>query len=298
LTSKTPPRSKPAPPRDNPDSVRVAAIQMASGPNVPANLAEAERLIKMAVTAGARLVVLPEYFAIMGLKDTDKVKVREKPGSGPIQKFLAAQAKKHGIWLIGGSVPLECDSAKKVFNSCLVFDDKGKQVARYDKIHLFGLDLGNEKYREETTIQPGDTVTVVDTPFGRLGLSICYDLRFPELYRAMPAVDLIVLPAAFTATTGKAHFEVLVRARAIENLAYVIAAAQGGYHLSGRETHGDSMIVDPWGNVLDRLPRGSGVVIAAVNRGYQKSLRASLPALDHRRLDCRSQIKLTGGQPT
>ena len=296
LTSKTTPRSKSAPVRDNHDVVRVAAIQMASGPNVPANLAEAERLIKMAVAGGARLVVLPEYFAIMGLKDTDKVKVREKPGNGPIQKFLATQAKKHGIWLIGGSVPLECDSAKKVFNSCLIFDDKGKQVARYDKIHLFGLDLGNEKYREETTIQPGDTVTVIDTPFGRLGLSICYDLRFPELYRAMPDVDLIVLPAAFTATTGKAHFEVLVRARAIENLAYVIAAAQGGYHLSGRETHGDSMIVDPWGNVLDRLPRGSGVVIAAVNRAYQKSLRTSLPALDHRRLDCRSQIKVAGSQ--
>ena len=271
--------------------VRVAAIQMASGPNVPANLAEAERLIQLAVQAGAKLVVLPEYFAIMGIKSTDKVEAREVPGKGPIQKFLAAQAKKHGIWLVGGSVPLECDDPDKVYNSCLVYDDKGKLAARYDKIHLFGLDLGNEHYHEESTIQPGDTVVVVDSPFGRLGLSICYDLRFPELYRAMGEVDIILVPAAFTATTGKAHFETLVRARAIENLAYVVAPAQGGYHLSGRETHGDTMIVDPWGTVLDRLPRGSGVVVAGINRAYQASLRKSLPALKHRSLDCARNIK-------
>jgi predicted amidohydrolase len=287
------PRSRPVAKHVQDSSiVRVAAIQMASGPNVPANLAEAERLIQLAASAGAKLVVLPENFAIMGLKETDKVKVREQPGKGPIQKFLAAQAKKLGIWLVGGSVPLECENAKKVYNSCLVYDDKGKQVARYDKIHLFGLDLGNEHYREETTIKPGDTVVVVDTPFGRIGLSICYDLRFPELYRAMGDVDIILVPAAFTATTGKAHFETLVRARAIENLAYVIAPAQGGYHVSGRETHGDTMIVDPWGNVLDHLPRGSGVVVAGVNRAYQDSLRKSLPALKHRSLDCAINIKL------
>lgn len=277
---------------DHKGVVRVAAIQMASGPNVAANLSETERLIQIAVDSGARLVVLPENFAIMGIKDSDKVGVREEPGKGKIQKFLAAQAKKHGIWLIGGSVPLECGNARKVYNSCLVYDDKGKQVARYDKIHLFGLDLGNEHYREETTIKPGHEVVVVDSPFGRIGLSICYDLRFPELYRAMGDVNIIVVPAAFTATTGRAHFETLIRARAIENLAYVIAPAQGGYHLSGRETHGDSMIVDPWGNILDRLPRGSGVVVAGINADYQKSLRASLPALGHRSLDCASRIKL------
>jgi nitrilase len=271
--------------------VRVAAIQMASGPNVAANLAEADRLIQIAVESGAKLVALPENFAIMGLKDSDKVAVREEPGKGPIQKFLAAQSRKHGIWLIGGSVPMECGNARKVYNSCLVYDDKGKQVARYDKIHLFGLDLGNEHYREDTTIKAGDSVVVVDTPFGRLGLSICYDLRFPELYRAMGEVSIIVVPAAFTATTGRAHFETLVRARAIENLAYVIAPAQGGYHLSGRETHGDSMIVDPWGNILDRLPRGSGVVVAGINADYQQGLRASLPAQRHRTLDCASAIK-------
>ena len=272
--------------------LRVAAIQMASGPNVSANLAEAERLIQLAVDAGAKLVALPENFAIMGIKETDKVAVREHPGKGPIQKFLATQAKKHAIWLVGGSVPLECDDPDKVYNSSLVYDDKGKQVARYDKIHLFGLDLGNEHYREENTIQPGDDVVVLDSPFGRIGLSICYDLRFPELYRAMGDVDIILVPAAFTATTGKAHFETLIRARAIENLAYVIAPAQGGYHVSGRETHGDTMIVDPWGNVLDRLPRGSGVVVAGINRAYQASLRKSLPALKHRSLDCAKCMRL------
>lgn len=272
--------------------VRVAAVQMASGPNVAANLAEAERLIDIAATAGAKLVALPEYFAIMGLKDTDKVNVAETPGKGPIQKFLSAQAKKHGIWLVGGSIPLTCDNAKKVRNSCLVYNDKGQLVARYDKIHLFGMSLGSEHYKEQTTIEPGDTVVTIETPFGKIGLSICYDLRFPELYRAMGDVDIILVPAAFTATTGKAHFETLIRARAIENLAYVIAPAQGGYHVSGRETHGDSMIVDPWGNILDRLPRGSGVVVAAINHAYQNGLRNSLPAVKHRTLECQSNIKI------
>ncbi len=269
-----------------PDTVRVAAIQMASGPNVPANLAEAEQLIELAVGAGARLVALPEFFCIMAMKDADVVKVREAEGSGPIQTFLSRMAKKHHIWLIGGSVPLEAGAANKVRNSCLVYDDRGKQVARYDKIHLFGLNLGNEQYQEANLIEPGDKVVVINSPFGRIGLSVCYDLRFPELYRAMPDVDIIMVPSAFTATTGRAHFETLIRARAIENLAYVIAPAQGGYHLSGRETHGDSMIVDPWGVVLDRLPRGSGVAIANINPAYQASLRKSLPALQHRIIQC------------
>jgi predicted amidohydrolase len=270
--------------KPQPGVCRVAAIQMASGPSVAANLSEAERLIGMAAAQGAKLVVLPEYFCIMGKKDSDKVAVREVEGKGPIQKFLSTMARTHKIWLIGGSVPLEASVPTKVRTSCLVFDDKGKLAARYDKIHLFGLDLGTEKYREEKTIEPGDKVVVVETPFGRIGLSVCYDLRFPELYRAMGDVDIIVVPSAFTETTGKAHWETLVRARAIENLAYVVASAQGGYHLSGRETHGNSMIVDPWGVILDRLPRGSGVVIANVNPAYQASLRKSLPALTHRTL--------------
>ena len=272
--------------------VKVAAIQMASGPIVASNLNEAERLIEVAVNQGAKLVVLPEYFAIMGLKDTDKVRVREHEGSGKIQSFLSKMAKKHKIWLIGGSVPLETKNVNKVRNSCLVFNDKGIQVARYDKIHLFGLDLANEQYIEANTIEPGDTVIVVDTPFGKIGLSICYDLRFPELYRAMGEVDILVVPSAFTETTGKAHWESLVRTRAIENLCYMIAPAQGGYHLSGRETHGNSMIVDPWGVILDRLPRGSGVVLASINKQYQASLRKSLPALKHRIISDTCKVQL------
>jgi nitrilase len=261
---------------------RIAGVQMASGPNVAANLNEAKRLIEIAVEQGAKLVALPEWFACMGLKDTDKVAIREREGDGPIQKFLSETARRHRIWLIGCSVPLESPEAKRVYNTMLVYDDKGKPAGRYDKIHLFRLDLGQEQFSEERTIHPGKDVKVVDSPFGRIGLSVCYDLRFPELYRAMRDVDIIVAPSAFTETTGRAHWEALIRARAIENLAYVLAPAQGGYHLSGRETHGNSMIVDPWGAVLDRLPRGSGVVIAGVNPDYQAHLRSSLPALNHR----------------
>jgi predicted amidohydrolase len=266
------------------NTFKVAAVQMASGPNVEGNLSEARRLIEKAADQGARLVVLPEYFPIMGLSERDKVAVREQPGNGVIQSFLSKTARKHKIWLVGGSIPLVASTPDKVLNTCLVFDDHGKQVARYDKIHLFNLVLGNEQYHEARTIESGNQVVVVDSPFGRIGLAICYDLRFPELFRAMKDVDIIVLPAAFTETTGKMHWEVLVRARAIENLAYVVAAAQGGYHVSGRETHGHSMIVDPWGRVLDELARGSGVVVAEVNPSYQASLRASLPALSHRML--------------
>lgn len=266
------------------NAFKVAALQMASGPNVAGNLSEARRLIENAVEQGARLVVLPEFFSIMGMKDGDLVAEREQPGNGVTQTFLAEMARKHQIWIVGGSIPLEATAPDKVRNTCLVFDEHGKQVARYDKIHLFNLDLGNEHYHEANTLEAGNQVVVIDSPFGRIGLAICYDLRFPELFRAMKNVDIIVLPSAFTATTGKMHWETLVRARAIENLSYVIAAAQGGYHVSGRETHGHSMIVDPWGRVLDELPRGSGVVLAEVNPNYQTSLRASLPALTHRTL--------------
>lgn len=260
----------------------VAAIQMASGPSVSANLEEAARLIEEAAAQKAKLVVLPEYFCIMGMKDTDKLAVREQPGNGPIQKFLSDTAKRLGIWLVGGSVPLASSESDKVYNSCLVYANTGEQVARYDKIHLFGLRLGHEHYAEERTIKAGNSVVTVDSPFGRIGLSICYDLRFPELFRMMNKVDIILAPAAFTAITGKAHWEVLVRARAVENMAYVIAPGQGGYHVNGRETNGDSMIVDPWGVVMGRLPRGSGAVVATIDPEYQASLRTNLPALDHR----------------
>ncbi|MFA7400349.1 MAG: carbon-nitrogen hydrolase family protein [Sideroxydans sp.] len=268
------------------NAFKVAAIQMASGPNVEGNLNEARRHIAKAVEQGAKLVVLPEFFAIMGMEAQDTVKAREQAGQGNIQQFLSETARKHKIWLVGGSIPLAGNSPDKVRNSCLVFDETGAQVARYDKIHLFNLTLGNEAYNEAQTIEAGNQVVVIDSPFGRIGLAVCYDLRFPELFRAMKNVDIIVLPAAFTATTGKMHWEPLVRARAIENLSYVIAAAQGGYHVNGRETHGHSMIVDPWGRIMDELQRGSGVVVADVNPGYQASLRKSLPALTHRTLSC------------
>lgn len=266
------------------NAFKVAALQMASGPNVAGNLSEARRLIENAVLQGAKLVVLPEFFSIMGMKEEDMVAAREQIGTGVMQTFLSEIARKHSIWVVGGSIPMVASTPDKIRNTCLVFDEHGKQVARYDKIHLFNLDLGNEHYHEGKTIEAGDKVVVVDSPFGRIGLAVCYDLRFPELFRAMKDVDIFVLPSAFTATTGKLHWETLVRARAIENLAYVIAAAQGGYHVNGRETHGHSMIVDPWGRMLDVLPRGSGVVVADINPSYQASLRASLPALAHRTL--------------
>ncbi|MDP1559208.1 MAG: carbon-nitrogen hydrolase family protein [Nitrosomonas sp.] len=270
------------PKKEHAGNLRVAAIQMASGSSVSANLEAALRLIEDAVSQGARLVVLPEYFCIMGVKDTDKLAAQEQPEKGLIQSFLSETSRRLGIWLVGGTVPLASPEPGKVYNSCLVYDDNGKQVARYDKIHLFGLALGNECYAEEKTIKAGDKVVTLESPFGRIGLSVCYDLRFPELYRMMGNVDIILAPSAFTAITGKAHWETLVRSRAIENLAYVIAPGQGGYHVNGRETNGDTMIVDPWGAIINRLPRGAGVVLATLDPAYQASLRANLPALDHR----------------
>lgn len=269
----------------------VAAVQMASGPNVKANLAEAEKLIKTAVQQDARLVVLPENFAIMGLSETDKVTIAEKPGEGEMQNFLSDQARKNGIWIVGGTVPIESDTTGKVYSACLLYNDKGEMVARYDKIHLFDvvLEANNESYTESETIDPGDEVVVADTPFGKIGLAVCYDLRFPELFRAMADVgmEICVLPSAFTSLTGKAHWESLLRARAIENLCYIIAPDQGGYHINGRETHGDSMIIDPWGVVLNRLPHGTGVVVSNIDLQMLRETRKNFPVLEHKRLDCR-----------
>tara|TARA_B100000686_G_scaffold355223_1_gene471288 strand:+ start:2876 stop:3733 length:858 start_codon:yes stop_codon:yes gene_type:complete len=261
----------------------MAAIQMTAGAEVSANLEEAKRLINLAVTKGAKLVVLPEYFCIMGMKDVDKVLVQEEEGSGPIQEFLSETAKLYAIWLVG-SVPLVSTQPDKMRNSCLVYDDSGKQVARYDKIHLFNFNFKEEHYAESKTIEAGNKVVTIESPFGRIGLSICYDIRFPELYRSMGEVDIILAPSAFTLTTGKAHWETLIRARAIENLAYVISPAQSGCHVNGRNTYGGSMIVDPWGVVIDHLPEGPGVVLADVNHNHQKNLRNILPALKHRTL--------------
>lgn len=269
---------------------KVAAIQMASGPNVKANLAEAEKLIKIAVQQQAELVVLPENFAIMGTSETDKVKIAEEFGSGLLQDFLKDQAIKNNIWLVGGTIPILSKESGKVFAACLLYDAEGELVARYDKIHLFDvtIEAADESYIESETITPGDKIVVIDTPFGRLGLAVCYDLRFPEIFRAMvdENMDICALPSAFTSLTGKVHWESLLRARAIENLSYIIAADQGGYHVGGRETHGDSMIVDPWGLVLNRLPHGTGVVVANVDIEKLEHTRKMFPVLKHKRFSC------------
>jgi predicted amidohydrolase len=247
-------------------------------------------LINRAAHAGAELVVLPENFAIMGMKESDKVAIREQQGHGQIQDFLSEQSHKNNVWLVGGTVPLVADAENKVRAACMVYDNEGKQVARYDKTHLFDVRLVDtgEQYIESATIEAGNEVVVVDTPFAKVGIAVCYDLRFPELFRNMldHGVEVIVLPSAFTAITGGAHWEVLVRARAIENLSYVIAANQGGYHVNGRESYGDSMIVDPWGHILDRLSSGSGFVLGEIDMNYLRTTRKSFPALEHRRIVC------------
>lgn len=269
---------------------KIAAIQMASGTNVSANLLEVSQQITLAAQAGASLILLPESFAIMGFKDSDQFKISEEDGHGPLQDFLSEQAKKHNVWIIGGTIPLKTKDESKIFAACLVYNGNGERVSRYDKIHLFDvhLEITSETYKESETIEAGNDVIVVDTPFGKIGLAICYDLRFPEMFRqlVLKGAEIIVIPSAFTAVTGKAHWEVLLRARAIENVSYVIASAQGGYHVNGRETHGDSMIVDPWGTILDRLPQGSGYVLAEVDVDNVKKLRINFPVLQHRKISC------------
>ncbi len=260
----------------------VAAIQLVSATSVQANLDSAGRLIAQAAAEGARLVVLPEYFCLLGRRDGDKVAIREADGEGPLQAFLAEQAARHGIWLIGGTVPLACARPSRVRNACLVYDPSGVRRARYDKIHLFGLARGEERFDESATIEAGRTPVVVDAGDWRVGLSICYDLRFPELYRRLLPVDLIVVPSAFTYTTGSAHWEILLRARAIENQCYVLAPAQGGLHENGRRTWGHTMLIDPWGEVLAVRAEGEGVVAGTLDRGRLAEARQSLPALRHR----------------
>lgn len=268
--------------------VQAAALQMASGPNVTANLLEAGRLIKAVVAKGAQLVVLPENFAFMGQGCNELVSIAEEPGTGPIQHFLRDQAREHGIWLVGGTTPLISPSNERVRSACLIYNSAGELAGRYDKIHLFDVHLAeaNEDYSESKAIEPGDAPLVMDTPFGRLGVAICYDLRFPELFRALidQGAEIIALPAAFTATTGRAHWHALVRARAIENLSFIIASAQGGFHVNGRQTFGHSMIVDPWGTILDEAQQGSGFALATLNGDFLASTRHNFPSLHHRRL--------------
>jgi nitrilase len=263
----------------------IAAIQMVSAPEVPANLAAAARLIAEAAAAGARLAALPENFYLIGRHETDKVAVRERDGRGPIQEFLAATAKQHALWIVGGTAPIECEEKDRICSACLVFDDQGRRVARYDKMHLFRFDGAHERHDESRTLLPGAAPVALDSPFGRLALSICYDVRFPELYRGLGEFDAMFVPSAFTVPTGRAHWEILLRARAVENQAYVVAPAQGGLHASGRRTYGHTMVIDPWGEVLAVRPEGEGVVLAHIDTERLREVRRALPALVNRRLN-------------
>ena len=267
---------------------KVAAIQMTSGHVVEDNLAAAALLLREAKDLGADIACLPENFSFIGLKDADKLKVAEADGEGPIQDFLRDTARRLGLWILGGTTVIKGDSAARVANASLLIDDDGRRVARYDKIHLFDVAIPGreEKYLESNHVMPGREVVVADTPVGKLGLSVCYDMRFPELYRDLVArgAEWLAMPAAFTVPTGRAHWETLLRARAIENLCYVVAPAQSGTHTSGRETYGDTLIADYWGQVLSRLAKGSGVITADIDLAKQAETRARFPALDNRRL--------------
>jgi nitrilase len=266
-------------------SLRVAALQMVSTPEVMSNLESADRLIAAAAAARPRLVALPENFYLIGRHEGDKVKVREPEGEGPIQSFLAAAARRHRVWIVGGTAPISCSDPGRIRSACLVFDDSGRRVARYDKMHLFRFEAADERYDESRTLEGGESAVAVQSPFGRLALSVCYDVRFPELYRELGDFDAMFVPSAFTVPTGAAHWETLLRARAIENQAYVIAPAQGGLHASGRRTYGHTMIVDPWGQVLAVRPEGEGVVLAEMDTERVSEVRAALPAVANRRLN-------------
>ncbi len=266
-----------------------AAIQMASGPQVTANLLLAGKLIAEAVRDGAQFIVLPENFAIMGVTEQDKLEVAESAEGGPVQEFLAENARKYGVWICGGTVPIVSPDSGKVYAACLVYDDQGRQVARYDKIHLFDVALPDvdEQYNESETIYPGTRTVVVETPMARVGLAVCYDLRFPELFRELvdKGAEVVVVPAAFTELTGKAHWDILVRARAIENLCYIVAAGQGGFHVNGRTTYGHSMIVDPWGGVIAEADSHTpGTITGDINPDCLNKVRRSFPVLQHRRM--------------
>ena len=274
--------------KSNPPELKIAALQMVSSASLQENLETAGRLIKAAAQDGAQLVVLPEYFCIMGLKDTDKVHIREAFGDGPIQGALSGLAKRNGIYLIAGTIPLEAKDPNKVLNTTLVFGPDGQRVARYDKIHLFGFQTNTERYQESETIEAGEIPGIVKITANNaewtFGLSICYDLRFPELYRALGQVDCHIIPAAFTYTTGKDHWEILLRARAIENQCYVLASAQGGIHQNQRRTWGNTMLIDPWGSVLSTLAEGEGFISGVLSKDKLNEVRSKLPALAHRKL--------------
>ncbi len=269
---------------------RLAAIQMVSTTSVEENLAVAARLIAQAAGRDAEFVALPEYFCLMGGTDHDRLAIGEAAGDGPIQQFLAETARRHGVWLLGGTVPIRTTDGARVRNASCLFAPDGTLAARYDKIHLFAFDDGREAYDEGTVLEPGAEPVAVHASGMRVGLSVCYDLRFPELYRALTfaagesPLDLICVPSAFTHATGAKHWELLLRARAVENLCYVIAPAQGGTHPNGRRTFGHSMIIDPWGDVLDVVEEGEGIAFATVDSARLATVRSQLPALRHRAL--------------
>lgn len=268
------------------DAITVAAVQMTSAPDVAANLTTAGALLEQAARAGARIALLPENFSFMGLRDADKRAVAERDGAGPVQDFLSQRSRELQLWIVAGTTPISETAGERVAAACLVYNDQGERVARYDKMHLFDVDIPgrDEKYRESTNIAPGSRLGLVPTPAGLLGLSVCYDMRFPEMYRPMSAAGAgwFTVPAAFTVPTGRAHWEALLRARAIENLCFVVAAAQWGRHASGRETYGDSIIIDHWGTVLARLGSGQGVIVAQLDLAAQRAARQDFPALSHR----------------
>ena len=261
---------------------RVAAVQTVSGGDVGENLAAIEPLVAEAADRGAQLVLLPEYFGIFGARSTDKVTVREQAGTGPQQDFLARVAREHGVWMVGGASPIAIADPLRVRSASLVFDPTGRSVARYDKMHLFTFNQGDERYDEGRTIEPGRDPVAFEAPCGRVALSICYDMRFPELYRRFTDLSLILVPSAFTVVTGAAHWHVLLRARAIENQCYVLAAAQGGVHPNGRRTFGHSLFIDPWGVIVAELDQGPGIIVGDVEASRLAQVRRDLPASSHR----------------
>ncbi len=265
--------------------MKIAALQMVSTPDVARNLDTAAGLIDRAARGGAQLVALPEYFCLLGRRDTDKLAVAEDDGAGPIQQALADAARRAKVWVVGGTLPMRTADPHRVRNSCCVYAPDGQRVARYDKMHLFAYDNGREHYDEGRVLEAGNAPVAFAALGFRIGLSVCYDLRFPELYRALghPPCDLLCVPSSFTHTTGLAHWELLLRARAVENQCYVIAPAQGGVHENGRRTYGHSMIVDPWGEVLAQRDEGAGVVMAELDAARIQVVRQQLPALSHRR---------------
>ena len=268
------------------DNFKVASIQIASSPNVDANLLQIKNYIDYASKEGVKLAVLPENFSMMAKEDADYLSIKEELGKGKIQSFLSKIAKENSMWIIGGTIPIESDKKNKVYSTCIAYDSDGKMVDYYHKIHLFDVDIPekDEKYRESDIFTKGSKVKIIDTPFCKIGLAVCYDVRFPELFRkfSLEGACLVTLPSAFTAVTGKAHWEYLLKSRAIENLSYLVSSAQGGHHISGRETYGHSMIINPWGSELAKIDNGSGVIISDIDLNYLTSIRKNFPCLKHR----------------